>query len=146
MSRRTSIINAIVEKLRTIDGTGSFKTNIYGAAYGKLKFWDEIQQFPAIYLVAGTETREYHPSDFTWGYLNISLKVYCKGPDSGDELESLLEDVELVLHDNRNLVYDPVTLDHTTEILITAIVTDEGLLAPYSIAELNLQVRYQVSH
>jgi len=143
MSRRTSIINALVEKFRTIDGTGTFKTNIYGACYGKLKFWDEVSNFPSIFLVAGTETREYHPSDFTWGYLNVSIKLYTKGEDSPDQIENLLEDVESLIHDNRHTVYDSITGDHTTEMLITSIVTDEGLLMPYSIAEINLQIRYQ---
>jgi hypothetical protein len=28
--------------------------------------------------------------------------------------------------------------------LITSITTDEGLLAPYAVGEINLQVRYQI--
>lgn len=145
MSARSSIVNALVEKLKLIDGTGTYKTNIYNNAYAKLKFWDEVQDFPAIYVVPGSESREYMPSDFTWGYLNISLKIYVKDEDPQQLLEYLLEDVEATVDSNRQLQYDSTRAAAvTTEILITSIVTDEGLLVPYGVGEVNLQVRYQV--
>lgn len=142
MSRRTSIVKALVEKLKLIDGSDSFKSNLFGNAFPFLKFWDETNDFPSLYVVAGSESREYLPSDFTWAYLGITLKVYCKGEDSQQLLENLLEDVETVIHDNRVLVYDAEKNYETTEILLHSIVTDEGLLVPYSIGEINLQVRY----
>ena len=144
MSRRKSIVNALAEKLKIIDGTGSFNTNIFEASFAQLKFWDEVSNFPCIYVVAGTESREYLPSDFTWGYLNVSLKVYTKGEDPQQLLENLLEDIELVINSNRVLTYDTVNNYKTTEILINSITTDEGLLAPYGVAEVNLQVRYEI--
>jgi hypothetical protein len=142
MSRRTSIVKALTQKLKSIDGTGTFKTNIFDNSYPYLKFWDETNDFPSLYVVAGSEAREYLPADFTWAYLNLTIKVYCKGEDSQQLLENLLEDIEIVIHDNRVLVYDVDNNYETTEILITSIVTDEGLLVPYSIGEINLQVRY----
>lgn len=144
MSRRTSIITALAEKLKLIDGTAPYKSNIYGNSFPKLKFWDEVQDFPSIYMSPGSEVREYLPSDFTWGFLNISLKLYCKGTDSQAQLEALLEDVERVIDSNRQLVYDTTNNWETTEILITSITTDEGLLDPYAVGEINLQVRYQI--
>ena len=142
MSRRTSIVKALTEKLKIIDGTGTYKTNLYEAAFPFLKFWDEVNNFPSIYATAGSESREYLPSAFTWGYLGIALKIYTKGEDAQQLLEDLLEDVETVIDANRVLVYDTVNNYETTEILITSITTDEGLLAPYAVGEINLQVRY----
>jgi len=142
MSRRTSIVKALAEKLKIIDGTGTYKTNLYEAAFPFLKFWDEVNNFPSIYATAGSESREYLPSAFTWGYLGIALKVYTKGEDAQQLLEDLLEDVETVIDANRVLVYDTANNYETTEILITSITTDEGLLAPYAVGEINLQVRY----
>ena len=98
--------------------------------------------FPSIYITPGSEVREYLPGEFKWGYLSVSIKLYCKGDDSQDQLEKLLEDVELCIDLNRQLIYEG--LSETTEILITSITTDEGLLAPYAVGEINLQVRYQV--
>lgn len=145
MSRRTSIVKALTEKLKTIDGTGTFKSNINGNAYPKLKFWDEVSDFPCIYVTAGQESREYMPAAFAWGFLNVSLKVYTKGEDSLQLLEDLLEDVENVLDSTLGVViYDTTNNYSTSEISITSIVTDEGLLNPYGVGEVNLLIRYQV--
>jgi hypothetical protein len=144
MSKRNSIVKALAEKFKIIDGSTGYRTNIYNNSFAKLKFWDETSDFPSIYVVAGSEAREYHPSNFTWGYLGVSLKIYCKGEDSQQLLEDLLEDVENVIDANRVLVYDETNGYETTEILVTSITTDEGLLAPYAIGEINLQVRYQI--
>ena len=144
MSRRTSISKALAAKLALIDGTGTYKSSVFGNAKPYMKFWDEVNNFPCIYMTNGTEVREYHPGGFAWGFLNVSLKVYAKGEDSGQLLENLLEDMEEVINANRGLVYDEINGLETTEILITSITTDEGLLAPYAIGEMNLQVRYAV--
>jgi hypothetical protein len=143
MSKRNSIAKALAEKLKTIDGTAPYQTNLYDNSYAKLKFWDEIQDFPAVYIVPGTEIREYHPADFAWCYLNLSLKVYVRDQEDPQfQLETLLHDLEKCIHDNRVLVYDQANNLATTEILIQSIITDEGLLVPYGVGEVNLQVRY----
>ncbi len=140
MSKRNSIVKAVAEKLKLIDGSNPYLVNIYGNAYPYLKFWDEVQNFPCVYMTPGSEYREYLPGDFKWAFLSVSLKVYCMGDDSSTQLEQLLEDIETCIDANRVLEYSPGM--ETTEILITSIVTDEGLLAPYAVGEINLQVRY----
>lgn len=144
MSKRTSIVKALVEKLKEIDGTYPYKTNLFNNAYAKLKFWDEIQDFPALYVTPGTEQREYLPAEFKWGYLGVAIKVYVRGDDAPDQLEALLDDIELVIDNNRTLIYDVDNNYETTEVLIQSIVTDEGLLTPYGVGEVNLQVRYAI--
>jgi translation elongation factor EF-1beta len=145
MSRRTSIVVALSEKIKTIDGTGPYQTNLQNQCFPKLKFWDEVNDFPSVYLSPGTELREYHPADFAWGLLAVCVKVYCKSEDNAQEqLEQLLEDLEHCIDSNRRVVYDSINNYETTEILIDSITTDEGLLAPYAVGEINLQVRYQI--
>lgn len=144
MSRRTSIVRALTEKFKAIDGNSPYVVNLHGNAFAKLEFWDTVQDFPSVYTTPGTETREYHPGDFTWSYLNVCVKVYCKGENSQEQLETLLEDLEICVDSNRVLVYDEANGYTTTEILITSITTDEGLLAPYAVGEINLQVRYAI--
>jgi len=145
MSRRTSIVKALAERFKTIDGTAPYVTNLQGLSFAKLKFWDEINDFPSVYLSPGTELREYHPADFAWGMLGVCVKVYCKSEDTAqEELEQLLEDLERCIDANRQLIYDTDNNYETTEILIDSITTDEGLLAPYAVGEINLQVRYQI--
>jgi len=143
MSKRTKIVKALAEKFKEIDGTGPYRTNLYGNAYSKLKFWDEVEDFPCVYMSPGTETREYHPAGFSWAFLNISVKCYVRSEDEAqDQLEVLLEDLEKCVENNRTLVYDQDYGLETTEILIQSITTDEGLLVPYGVGEINLQVRY----
>lgn len=143
MSRK-SIVKALSEKFKAIDGNTPYQINIFENSYPYLKFWDEITDFPSIYMSPGSEVREYLPGEFKWGFLSVSVKLYCKGDDSQDQLEKLLEDVERCIDNNRQTQYGTSSELETTEILITSITTDEGLLAPYAVGEINLQVRYQV--
>ena len=143
MSKRNSIAKALATKIKLINGTAPYTTNLFNNSYAKLKFWDEIQDFPSVYIVPGTEVREYHPADFAWCYLNLSLKVYVRDQDDAQsQLEILLHDLETCINKNRVLVYDQDSSLETTEILIQSIMTDEGLLVPYGVGEINLQVRY----
>jgi len=144
MSRRTSIVKALTEKIKLISVATGYNTNLYTNAYAKLKFWDEVEDFPSVFLTPGSEMREYLPADFTWGFLGISIKVYCQGEDGQEQLELLLEDIEHCVDKNRVLVYDTTRGYETTEILVQSITTDEGLLAPYAVGEINLQVRYAI--
>lgn len=142
MSARSSITTALVDKLKLINGTGIYSTNLFDNVYAMHKFWDECNDFPSIFVVPGTEAREYHPAGFKWGFLNISIKLYTKSENPVQELENLLQDVEKLLDSNRNITY--ATGKETTEILITSIVTDEGLLIPYGVGEVTINVRYQI--
>lgn len=145
MSRRTSIVKALAEQFKVIDGTGPYKTNLFNSSYAKLKYWDEIFSFPAVYVVAGQESREYLPAAFAWGFLNVCVKVYVKGDDCQQLLEDLLEDIEKTIDNTKGeLVYNTDNNYSTAEFTITSITTDEGLLAPYGVGEINLLVRYQV--
>jgi len=146
MTKRTQIVQALAEKIKnTINGSSPYITNLQNQCFAKLKFWDEVNDFPSVFVTPGTETREYLPSSFAWGFLGVCVKVYCKSEDNAQEqLEQLLADLETCIDNNRQLVYDSTTGYETTEILIASITTDEGLLAPYAVGEINLQVRYQI--
>ncbi len=146
MSRRSSIIKALAERLKEINSTGLFKTNLYSNAFPYLKFWDEVSNFPSVYMSPGGEYREYLPGGFKWGYLAVSVKAYVKGDDPQLQLENLLEDIERVIDstETRQMLYDTDNGFSTTEMTITSITTDEGLLAPYGVGEINIQVRYQI--
>lgn len=143
MSKRNSIVAAIANKInQQLDGV-TYPTNIFGNAYPKMKFWDEVQDFPSLYITAGMGARDYQLSGFVWGLLNVSIKLYVNSEERAqEELEVLLEDVTRCIDANRVLVYDETNNLSTTEILITTITTDEGLLRPYGVGEINLQVRY----
>lgn len=58
-TRRQSIIGALVTKLKEIDGTGAYLTNLFENVHPRLKFWDEVEEFPAVHMNAGSESRDY---------------------------------------------------------------------------------------
>ena len=145
MSKRVSIVKALAEVFKTIDGTSPYTTNLADNSYPKLKFWDEVNDFPAVYIHPTSETRDYLPGNFAWGLLGVCVKLYVKSEDeSQEQLEALLSDLETCIDLNRILVYDATSQHGTTEIEIQSITTDEGLLAPYAVGEIILQVRYQI--
>ncbi len=149
MSVRSSIVDTLVTLFKdNLDGaTAPYVNNIFNNAYKVLKFWDEVADFPYISIVAGSEVREYLPSEFKWGFLNISIKIYVSDSvDPTAALESLLEDIEKLLDNNREISYTSAngTVSQTQDLRITTISTDEGLLDPIGVAELGIEVQYQV--
>jgi len=143
-SRRQSIINALVEKLKTIDGTGEFLSNVYNNVSPRLKFWDEVEDFPSLHLNAGSETREYQGGGYKDRFLAVTVRVYVKEEDSVDALDKLIEDIETVLEQNARLAYTDKqnNTQYTQMITIVSIDTDEGVLEPYGVGEILVQVRY----
>jgi len=143
-TRRLGIINALVTKLKEIDGTGSYLVNINDNVSPRLKFWDEVEEFPAIHLNAGSETREYQGGGYKDRFLSITARCYVQAEDSVLALDELLEDVETVLEDNSRLAYTDRTgaTQYTQQITIISVDTDEGVLEPLGVGEMLLEVRY----
>jgi len=143
-TRRMSIVNALVDKLKTIDGNGGFLTNIYNNVHPRLKFWDEVTEFPAIHLNAGAETREYQGGGYRDRFLTVTVRCYVNEEDATLALDKLLEDVETVLEDNSRLAYidKQNNTQYTHQISIVSIDTDEGVLEPLGVGEILVEVRY----
>ena len=143
-TRRLGIVNAIVEKLKDINGTGAFLTDLGDNVSPRLKFWDEVEEFPAVHLNAGSETREYQGSGYKDRFLSITLRCYVQDEDSVLALDELLEDVETVLESNSRLEYKDRTgkTQYTQQITIISVDTDEGVLEPLGVGEILIEVRY----
>ncbi len=143
-SRRMAILAALAEKLKTIDGTGSFRSNLASNVSDRLLFWDEVKDFPAVHLNAGTETRAYQGGGYKDRFLALTVRIYVQEENATYALEKVIEDVETVLEDNSRLAYvdqDGVT-QYTQQISILRIETDEGVLDPIGVAEISCEVRY----
>jgi len=143
-TRRQSIINALVDKLKGIDGTGEYLTNLFNNVHPRLKFWDEIEEFPAVHLNAGSETREYQGGGYKDRFMSVTLRCYVNSEDAVEDLDKLMEDVEVVLEDNSRLQYTDRkgSTQYTHQITIISIDTDEGVLEPYGVGEMTIEVRY----
>jgi hypothetical protein len=143
-TRRLGIVNAIVEKLKDINGAGTFLSDLNENVSPRLKFWDEVEEFPAVHLNAGSETREYQSAGYKDRFLSITLRCYVQSEDAVEALDELMEDVETVLEDNSRLAYldRTHTTQYTQQITIVSIDTDEGVLEPLGVGEMLIEVRY----
>ena len=74
-SKRSNIVAALVDKLKTIDGQGAFLTDVGDNVLPRLKFWDEVQDFPAIHLNAGAETRDYRAAGVRDRFLTVLIII-----------------------------------------------------------------------
>lgn len=143
-SKRFSILTALAEKLKTINGTGEYKSNVWDNVEPKLAYWDEIEEYPAIRMSLGAEQRVYQGGGYKDRLLSIMIRCYIKDENSQMALELLLEDIETVIEQNGRLAYQDSSgaTQFTQDILLTSIDSDEGALAPIAVGEINLAVRY----
>ena len=146
-SRRKEIVEFLVTQLKEIDGQTSgfnasytYENNLFDNVYRKLKFLDEVNDFPAIYISAGTEIRDFNSKNLTLATLDATIRAYVFGEDNSQDLsDSLVQDIEHVIYslgDNPDKGILDITIDNIS--------TDEGLATPYGIAEVELTIVYRL--
>lgn len=146
MSNRSMIADALVDALKQIDKTTSpynafyeFKTDLHRNAYRGYKFIDEINDFPSIFITLSNEDRIYHTNNLVESSITMIIRCYIHGEDSQELLNDLVQDVEHVIY---NIKFD-VNLQ-VQDVTIKEIETDSGLLEPYGMAEIFLNLRFEV--
>ena len=148
-SRRKEIVEFVVGQLKNINGGTStydsvygYNNNLFDNVFRKLKFLDEVNDFPAVYVSAGTEIRNFNSKDLTVAQLDVTIRAYVYGEDNSQSLaDDLLEDIEHVIY---SLEDSPTK--GIQDITIESITVDEGLVEPYGLAEVNLQITYRLEN
>ena len=144
-TKRRKIVDALVEKIKLVNGQHPYNSNVFNNVSGKLKFLDEIEEYPKVCIVAGDEIREYQTAGFKWRFLTLSIRAYVRNEeDAQEELATLFEDIEKIVDENDALVYDTSVVPNgtTTSMTIDSLTTDEGVIAPLGIGEMLVTVRY----
>jgi hypothetical protein len=143
-SRRMAIVDAIGAKFKLINGNYPYRTNLYGNVLPRFKFWDEVEDFPAVHVSAGSETRQYQGGGYKDRYLTVTIRVYVSEENAIFALEKLFEDIETVLEDNANLTYTDQdgASQSVQQITILSLSTYEGALEPLAVGEIICEVRY----
>jgi hypothetical protein len=143
-SRRQSITDALADILKQIDGTGEFLSDLEGRVLPKFKFWDQIEEFPALHLNPGGENRVYQSGGYKDRFLGITLRIYVETEDPQEALGRIIEDVETVLEENSSFQYfdKQGACQRVHQITILSIDTDEGVLEPLGVGEISIQVQY----
>ena len=80
-TRRSGIVNALVERLKEINGMGQFHTDLNENVSPRLKFRDEVEEFPAVHLNAGSETREYQAGGYKDRFMSVTIRCYVQDDD-----------------------------------------------------------------
>jgi hypothetical protein len=148
-SRRTEIVDFLVTRLKEIDGTVSsydagytYNTNLFNNVFRKLKFLDEVNDFPSLYLSAGTEIRDFNSKSLTVATLDVTIRAYVFGEDNSQSLaDDLIQDIEHIIYslgDNPDKGILDITIDNIS--------TDEGLAIPYGLAEVQTTVSYRLEN
>ena len=143
-TRRMAIVKAIEDKLKLIDGNSPYRTNLFGNVLPRLKFWDEVQDFPAVHVSAGSETRQYQGGGYKDRFLTLTIRIYVQEENAVFALEKLFEDIETVLESNSSIDYldQDGNTQSTHTITILSIDSDEGALEPLGVGEIICEVRY----
>ena len=148
-SRRREIVALLVDKLKEIDGKAvagtnyTYNLNIFNNAKRGIRFLDEVNDFPSLYLSAGTENRDFNSKNLTVATLDVTIRAYIYGQDNSQSLaDDIVQDIEFVIYHQLGENPDKGILDIT----IDSITTDEGLAAPYGIAEVNLNTAYRLEN
>jgi hypothetical protein len=132
MSRRTDIITQLRTDLSTIAICSSI-----------LKTLDEINDFPYITFTPSSESRLHYGANLRWGTTLIQLRgyTYDTSIDAMTAAEQLARDIEQIV--------DAFRLAHTTlnvvQMRVQSITTDEGVMEPYGIADLSINLTYEVT-
>ena len=132
-SRRSDIIDLLVTELKKIDGGTSdfdssytFNTDLSNNVERKIKFLDEVNDFPSLYIAAGTEIRDFNSQNWTNATLDATIRAYV-----------FIQDIEHVIYrigDNSNKGIQQISISNLS--------TDEGLLTPYGLSEIEVTIDY----
>ena len=143
-TRRQGIVTALVSKFKLIDGTGTYRTNLSRNVSPRLKFWDEVEDYPSVHLSAGSESREYQTGGYKDRFMTVTIRVYVQDENAMLALEKLFEDIETVIETNSALGYTDQdgNAQAVQQITIVSLDTDEGALEPLAVGEITLEVRY----
>jgi hypothetical protein len=143
-SRRSNIVEALTAKLKDINGAGQYLVDLNNQVFPFLKFWDEVDEFPAVHLNAGSETRTYQGGGFKDRFLVITIRCYVNEEGAQEALNKLMEDIETVVEENSRLEYfDSLNnIFQTQQITVVSIDTDEGVLEPLGVGEILIEVQY----
>lgn len=143
-TRRYALIDSLVALFKRIDGTGAYLSNLNQNVFSKLKFYDEVTDFPTVCVTASNESRQYQAGGYRDRYLEVRLMVFVNEDNPLKKCEAILEDIETLVEDNGRLAYTDRqgNTQFTHDITILSISTDEGTLDPISIGEMSLRVHY----
>ena len=135
-TRRRQIIDGFsteIGQTPDVDASNIFKN---------YKFLDEINDFPSVCFVAGSENREELGANRRLGTIEVALRGYVFDENIVDIAEILAQNVESKVDSfSANVA---ARANGVADARVTAFRTDEGLLQPYGVADLEIEILYDL--
>lgn len=128
MSQRTAIVNSLISHLSTATSARGFRG---------YRFLHEINDFPSFYIAFENERRIHRGGGSSYGVIAFNLRGYCWSDDLSS-VETFMRLLETAVQ-----TYRPLHLRFVDEARVTAARTDEGVMQPYGVVDLSLEVLYQ---
>ena len=132
MSRRTDIVAQLRADLSSIATSSSI-----------LKTIDEINDWPTRCFTPGNESRTHFGAGLRWATTLIQLRGYTY--DDGVDAMAAAEDLARSIED----IVDQFRASHPSlnvvQMRVQSIRTDEGVMEPYGIADLLIELTYEVT-
>jgi len=140
MTKRGLIATALREALKEISQDNGYNTNLYENVEKRFIFPDDDPELPIVTFVMGRESIRYQPGGFQDRFITVSIRCYVEGDDSVEKTEKIIQDIEAVVEKHSRLVLS----DGSTirDMKVELIDTDQGVLAPLGLAEIQLVVEY----
>lgn len=134
MTRRTEIINALINDFVA---TGVV---LRGNAIRRLAFLHEVNDFPALCTVSGSESRFHYGANQRFAQLSLGIRGFVYDELAIGLAEQFGRDLESVV-DSYARSHPDIGLQ---EARVVSFRTDEGLYLPYGIVDLDLEITYEV--
>ena len=135
-TRRKQIIDGLVVELgQTSDVSAS---NVFR----HFKYLDEINDFPSVCLLPRNEARIERGANRRLGIIEVALRGYTFDENNLDRAEFLAQNVEAKV--DSFSANTAAKANGVSDVRVVTFRTDEGLFEPYGIADLELQILYDV--
>ena len=135
-TRRKQIIDGLVVELgQTPDVSPS---NVFR----HFKYLDEINDFPSVCLLPRNEARIERGANRRLGIIEVALRGYTFDENNLDRAEFLAQNVEAKV--DSFSANTAAKANGVSDVRVVTFRTDEGLFDPYGIADLELQILYDV--
>jgi hypothetical protein len=139
LARRTEILNYLVDRLSTINTTNGYLTNV-SQVHRSYKYLDDINDFPTITFGGVRENNDEYGDGQILKTMTQSIRGYVMtDDDSLHDSENLASDIETVV----NSYADSSANLSVHESRVVSVGTDEGLLSPYGIADVTIEIIYE---
>ena len=135
MARRTQIVDALVDHLAA--NTDAMTNNVHK----RYLYLNEINDFPTITFIPQSEARVARGGGFRQGVISVFVRGYVY--DEEDALGTA-ETFGMQIDDAIETFPETYRNFEVEETRVTEFRTDEGLFHPYGMADLSLQILYEV--